>query len=347
MGKLKILLYFLLTCCIVFIISHLDSVKYGIQQASGQVKIIWNTEKIAELKKDSSISDSLLKKFELIDQIRNFASDSLGLEVGTNYTTFYDQKGEAILWNVTASKAFKIEAYKWCFPIAGCFPYKGFFNKERASAEKKKLDQLGYDTELSEVSAWSTLGILSDPVLSSMFNRSVGKLAELIIHESTHATIYLKDSIEFNENLANFIGKKGADNFLIATYGKESTERKSYKEQLEKNEIFKSYMRKAIVKLKSNYATLDSNLTYIEKMKYKQQWIDELKFGLKNTNYFENDSIANERLAKFNPNNAYFTGFSTYSSQQEGMELLLENEFNGNLKSMIQAVKLKGLSLFN
>ncbi len=44
-----------------------------------------------------------------------------------------------------------------------------------------------------------------------MLNRSEGDLANLIIHEMSHATIFVKDSVDFNENLATFIGDRGAE----------------------------------------------------------------------------------------------------------------------------------------
>jgi predicted aminopeptidase len=55
------------------------------------------------------------------------------------------------------------------------------------------------------------LGWFTDPILSKMLMRSEGDLANLIIHEMSHATIFVKDSIEFNENLATFIGDRGAE----------------------------------------------------------------------------------------------------------------------------------------
>ena len=347
MRKVKVVSLLCLTLLFAFIAFHFSSVKYGIIQAIGQLRVIKNTQEINELRKNPSTPDSLIEQFDFIDKIRAFAEDSLGLNVGDNYTTFYDQKGKPILWSVTASPEFQIKAYEWKFPLVGSFPYKGFFDFEKAEEEENKLKVMGYDTEIDEVSAWSTLGILNDPVLSSMLNRSDGKLAELIIHESTHATIYLKDQGRFNENLASFIGRKGASLFLIEQYGIESMKLKAYLTQLEKSSIFKHYMRDAIRKLKIAYQKMDDDLTNQEKRAIKKREIEKLKDGLRETGYFSSDSIADSRLKKFHPNNAYFSGFSTYAEGQDQLEKKLEEEFNGNLKSMISSIKEKGLSLFN
>jgi len=345
MVKFKAFVYLFVVLCLAFFFIYRQEVIYGLGQAKGQVQIIWNTEKISELQKNPTTPKKWLEKFELIEEIKTFARDSLKLELGKNYSSFYDQKGKAILWNLTASPEFEIKAYQWKFPLIGSFPYKGFFDSSLAVQEKNKMDGLRYDTKIREVSAWSTLGIFNDPVLSSMFNRSVGKLAELIIHESTHSTVYLKDRAAFNENLASFIGRKGADLFLIQKYGAGSEERKKYLDQLQKSRIYRNYMQKAITKLNQSYRNMNPDLSLSEKRKLKAAWIDELKAGLAATAYFENDSIAQVRLAKYKPNNATFSTFSTYSNQQKQIELLYQNRFHKNLKQMINEAKENGLSL--
>ncbi len=93
-------------------------------------------------------------------------------------------------------------------------PYKGFFNQKLAFELKDELEKEGYDVIVRNPGGWSTLGWFTDPILSKMLNRSEGDLANLIIHEMVHSTIFVKDSVEFNENLATFIGDRGAEKFL-------------------------------------------------------------------------------------------------------------------------------------
>lgn len=347
MAKIKYLLYFILSILLLFLVFNYSAIIYGLQQGKGQAQLLWNSVEIERLKNDPNTSDSLLEKFALIEQIRKFAADSLGLSIKDNYTTFYDQKGKPILWTVTASPEFEIKPYQWHFPIAGSFPYKGFFDLEKAKAEEKLLQSQSYDTRINEVSAWSTLGWFKDPILSSMLERSTGKLAELIIHEATHSTIYLKDSIEFNENLASFIGRKGAEQFLqyYFKYKEFNEELISYQKQLKRSQLFRNIMRKSIRHLSEKYKTMEREIPISEKKALKQQWIDEMKADLQKSGYYENDSIAEIQIKKFHPNNAYFSGFSTYSNQSEDMDYLLNKKFNGNLRMMISSFKSKGLSL--
>ena len=89
----------------------------------------------------------------------------------------------------------------------------------KAESLKAELESEGYEVRIRPVGAWSTLGFFNDPILSNMLERSPGALAELIIHEMTHATLYVKDGVDFNENLATFVGEQGALEFLEAQYG--------------------------------------------------------------------------------------------------------------------------------
>lgn len=218
----------LLAVLIILVIAYWDLVVYGIRQGKGQLNIVWNARPVEEIMKDPAFPDSLKAKLILIEQVRKFAIDSLGLKDTKNYKTLYDQKGEEIMWVVTACEPFRFKAKEWDFPIVGSVPYKGFFNKERAVKLRDELDKEGWDTSIRNPGGWSTLGWFTDPILSKMLERGEGDLANLIIHEMVHATIFVKDSIDFNENLATFIGDRGAEQFLIATHGKNSKEYLTY-----------------------------------------------------------------------------------------------------------------------
>src|SRR5690349_14303260 len=178
-----------------------------------------DAEPVEECLQDPTFPDSLTRKLRLMDEIRAYAIDSLGLNDTDNYKTLYDQKGEEIMWVVTACEPFKLEAKQWKFPVVGSVPYKGFFDRRLAVELKDELDKEGWDVSIRNPGGWSTLGWFTDPILSKMLGRSEGDLANLIIHEMSHATIFVKDSIDFNENLATFIGDRGAERFLIHKHG--------------------------------------------------------------------------------------------------------------------------------
>ena len=92
------------------------------------MKVILNSVPIDEYMANEDPPDSIRKKLEVISAAKAYAVSQLGINPSENYSTIYDQKGEAILWNVSASQPFKLEPYEWSFPLLGSFSYKGYFD---------------------------------------------------------------------------------------------------------------------------------------------------------------------------------------------------------------------------
>ncbi len=321
-------------------------ISYGWMQASGQIKILMDVRDVEEVMNDPSFPDSLKRQIILIQEIKKFGVDSLGLNPSQNYTTFYDQKGKPILWVITASDRYKLKALEWKFPIIGSFAYKGFFDSTKAAKQEAALIQQGYDTDINEVSAWSTLGYLKDPILSSMLNRSPGSLANLILHELTHGTLFVKDNLEMNENLASFVGDVGATRFLTQKFGKDSEELKKYEFSKKYSNAYAQHVLRGAQKLDSLYAT------------FKNQAVDPAKDSLKKSLIMQIDSTADTLLSRKVtvpnkltpdetklPNNAYFIGYQTYKSKQNAYRKEFEEKFNGDFVAYMNYLKAKYPSL--
>ncbi|HCR54575.1 MAG TPA: aminopeptidase, partial [Cytophagales bacterium] len=177
----------LLLVLLVLVGYYWSLIVYGINQGLGQMNIIWNARPIEEVLRDPLFPDSLKSKLHIIDEIKAFAIDSLGLKDSENYKTVFDQKGEELMWVVTASAPYQLTPKTWNFPVLGTVPYKGFFSKEKAMDEVSRLQKEGWDVGLRNPGGWSTLGWFTDPILSGMLERNEGDLASLIIHEMVHA----------------------------------------------------------------------------------------------------------------------------------------------------------------
>ena len=108
-----------------------DLLNYALLQGRGQLKILWNARPVEEVLADTTTSEEIIEKLQLVEKIRIFAMDSLGLNNSKNYTTFYDQGGEPLLWVVTASDRYQLNPYQWSFPIVGTVPYKGYFDLDK------------------------------------------------------------------------------------------------------------------------------------------------------------------------------------------------------------------------
>lgn len=192
------------------------SLGYVIKSGYYQSKILLHREPIQNILKDTSIPDKVKKKLQLIQEVKEFSVRTLGLKTTNNYSTYVALKEPYVSWLVRGAYPYKLEPYTWWFPIVGTVPYKGFFVKQDALSAQSRLKKKGYDTYVRGVTAYSTLGWFHDPILSSMMSYPDSDLVNLIIHESVHATLFIKSSVDFNEQLASFVAQIGTQKFYLA-----------------------------------------------------------------------------------------------------------------------------------
>lgn len=328
----------LLSLLLVFLLWNWELVVYGIRQGYGQVKIVWNARPIEVYLNDPAFPDSLKQKLRLVEEVRQYAIDSLGLKDTDNYKTLFDQKGEELMWVVQACEPFALKAKKWEFPILGAVPYKGFFDKQKAIEERAVLESQGYDVSIRNPGGWSTLGWFTDPILSGMLKRDEGDLASLIIHEMVHATIFVKDDVDFNENLASFIGDTASYYFLAAKYGKHSKEFTQYLQEDQDYRTFSRHILKGTKSLDSLYQSMSVNEDKEVRLRKKKDMILRIMSSADTlTLYKTRGKINPDRL----PNNTYFISFHLYQSRQDNFKHELDEEFQGDLKKYIKHLSEK------
>jgi predicted aminopeptidase len=336
-GKvIKRVLLALLAIIVVLTIIFWDLVVYGIRQGKGQLNIVWNARPVEEFLNDPEFPDSLKQKLVFINEVRRYAIDSLSLKDTKNYKTLYDQKGEEIMWVVTACEPFKLKAKEWKFPVLGSVPYKGFFRKDLAIELAEELKKEGWDVSIRNPGGWSTLGWFTDPILSKMLERSEGDLANLIIHEMSHATIFVKDSIDFNENLATFIGDRGTEKFLISRYGKNSKEYLQYMNEDDDYVKFSDHMLRGTEKLDSLYHTMLPTDSVARKKNLKKTMIEKIVANLDTLTLADSEAKPSSRYKDRLPNNTYFMNFRRYQSKQDLFWEEYRDKFHEDLKSYIE-----------
>ena len=226
---------------------------YYLHLAKGQAHILWQAEPITQVLATTGTPPATAEKLRLIGELRVFARQRLGLNTGTNYTRFFDTGGQPVSWNISACPPDSFAPHLWHFPIVGDLPYKGFFSRERATRERDALQAMGLDVALGAVSAYSTLGYFSDPVLSTMLDEEEGDLADLILHELTHATIYPSGQAEYSESAATFVGQAGALVFLAEKYGPESDQVRQAHRRQEQARRFSAFMKGVVDSLDTLY----------------------------------------------------------------------------------------------
>ena len=321
-------------------------VNYFYQQAKGGLDVAFNTKPLSDVLQDKSIPDSLKKRILYIQEVRKYAIDSLGLQDNPKvYQTLYNQNGQPLVHLLTVAEPYKMEAKEFNFPVVswfiGSFTYKGFFDSTAAKTEQMLWKSKGYDTEMGQGIAYSTLGWLPEPILSNMLYYPEGKLASLIIHEMTHGTIFVKNDHETSENLANFIGDYGAKRFLNFKYGFDSKQYKRFTQSRIFRDSFIKHLNRGTLKLDSLYRTFKPNFT--------SQYKDSLKYSLIEKIEQSQDTIYRKlpNLPKYQfnkkdlPNNAYFVSFKTYNSKQNEFLTIFKSQFNNDFESFLKYLKTK------
>jgi predicted aminopeptidase len=162
-----------------------------------------------------------------------------------------------VLWNVVATPELSMKTKQWCFPIAGCVDYRGYYSKQEAQEYAAELRKENYDVQVAGVPAYSTLGWFNDPVLSTYIHYPEGELARLIFHELAHQVVYAPGDTQFNESFATAVEEVGVERWL-ATHGDEKT-RQSYVAYEGRKRDFLALLMKYRKKLEANYNRIASD----------------------------------------------------------------------------------------
>jgi predicted aminopeptidase len=187
---------------------------YYLQALSGQHKLMRSRQDIQTLLQDPATPPELATHLEHAEQIRSYAMHVLDLPADGSYTSYVEVEGEALVWNVVATEEFSLDPKRWCFPVAGCVPYRGYFDQRKAMEFAAKLARKGMDVLVSPSPAYSSLGWFNDPLLSTMFSPSDVRLAAYLFHELAHQRLYVKNDSTFNEGYADFVEDAGVRSWL-------------------------------------------------------------------------------------------------------------------------------------
>jgi predicted aminopeptidase len=186
-----------------------QTVHYYSQAVDGQCRILFKRQPISDIIADSESPQSLRNRLIFILKVREFAENELQLPVHNHYLTYVDLQRPFVLWNVFAAPEFSLTPKTWCYPIAGCAAYRGYFTEKNARQYADRLAKQGYEVYVGGVTAYSTLGWFDDPVLSTFIRFSEARTAALIFHELAHQTLYVKDDTAFNESFATLVEQEG------------------------------------------------------------------------------------------------------------------------------------------
>ena len=272
---------------------------------------------------------------ELVQDIRRFAAEELGLKMSKNYTRYVKVDRNYMAVVVSASAADSFTPHEWRYPVVGRMPYKGFFKVENARKEQAKLEKRGLDVWVRGVGAFSTLGWFRDPLYSYMRDYSPYQLADLIIHESLHATVFIKGQAQFNEELAEFVGSEGARLYVESRFGVDSEEYKDMIAAKADNQSYVTFIRELITELQILY---ESEKKREEKLREKEYIINVTKkrFDAEYESRFLSENYRG--FSSLQVNNAYLELYRLYYSEDDYITGLYKRS-GKSLSAFIAAAK--------
>jgi predicted aminopeptidase len=187
---------------------------YYMQAVHGHMEVMQSRRPLDEILADASAPADLKERLKLVQEARQFAVDELALPDNDSYTSYADLERDYVVWNVFAAPEFSLDPKQWCFPVAGCVAYRGYFSRDSADEQAEHLGEDGYDVAVGGVAAYSTLGKFADPVLNTMMRWNDVHLVATLFHELAHQRLYVKGDTQFNESFASTVADLGIRRWL-------------------------------------------------------------------------------------------------------------------------------------
>ena len=242
------------------------------QAARGHMDVMNKRRPVNEVIQDTDSPEALKERLGLVSEAREFSISELYLPDNDSYRTYADLERDFVVWNVFAAPEFSLQPKTWCYPVAGCVGYRGYFAKDDAERQAEKLNGAGFDVIVGGVSAYSTLGKFSDPVLNTMMRWTDLDLVAVLFHELAHQQLYVKNDSEFNESFASAVEEFGVERWLRSRG--EDSRLQEYKSSREFRQQLLQHVQAARTDLESLYA---SELDQSEMRQGKQAILSELR----------------------------------------------------------------------
>ncbi|MBN2428011.1 MAG: aminopeptidase [Deltaproteobacteria bacterium] len=312
---------------LLFLFASCSSISYFCDAIKGHFEILNKAEPIDEVISREATPPHLKKTLINIRQAREFAVLELLLPANGSYFRYADIGRKCVTWNVIATEEFSVVPEEWCFPVAGCVSYKGFFNPRDAKNFASDLQERGLDTCIVGAAAYSTLGWFEDPILSTMIYRRESDYVNVLFHELAHQKLYVKNDTAFNEAFATSVAEEGIRRWFARTGDVEAYE--EYLISRQRSRKFNALILRARDKLKSLYNQKTSpevmRRQKVEIFQQLQTDYSELK------KQWDGDARYDAWMAK-RLNNAHLALVATYNDIVPIFRLMIQQS-DGNLKS--------------
>ena len=196
------------------LLASCTNLNYYTQAAQGQLALLADARPVDDWLADPATNPKLRNRLASARQIRQYAVQHLGLPDNQSYKNYAALNRPYVVWNVVATPELSFKPLQWCFLVAGCVDYRGYYSKQAAQDYAYQLRAEGNDVQVGGVSAYSTLGWFNDPLISTFINYPDAELARLIFHELSHQVVYVAGDSQFNESFASAVEEAGVELWL-------------------------------------------------------------------------------------------------------------------------------------
>ena len=264
---------------------------YALQAGAGQFELWAQARPLDEVIESDRTPPRVRRLLGEVAGMKRFG-EAHGLRPTSSYQRYVKLDRPSVVYAVSACPELSLQARVWRFPIVGSVPYLGWFDQRSASDLAAGLREEGLDVDVRGVPAYSTLGWFDDPVLSSMLGAgpdALGRLADTVLHESVHATVYVAGQAHFNEGLASFAGRRLAALWLEERLGKGAPELRAFAAPRAGGER-EGRLHRAALELDAVYR--DAALSDEQKRARKQELLAALQTELKASRPLNNAVLA-------------------------------------------------------
>jgi len=327
------ILHLIVAFGLLLVLAGCSEAGYYLQSLRGHLAVMSARQSIEDLLDDAQTPASLRARLETVQTIRRFAVDELALPDNDSFSTYADIGREAVVWSVVAAPDDSLEPVTWCFPFAGCVPYRGYFARQDADDYAGNLRSEGYDVLVGEVPAYSTLGWFSDPVLNTFIDYPDWLLAEVIVHELAHQVVYTKDDADFNEAFAQAVMEEGGRRWLA--YFGSAEEREQAQQYRERQKDFAALIAASRSALLVCYG---SDASHADKLNCKQKTLSGMRRDYDGLRTAWGGYSGYDFWFEHDFNNARFVSAATYTRLVPAFARLLK-QHEGNMDAFYAAVR--------
>ncbi len=294
---------------------------YYAQAARGQMSLMAGARPIDRWLADPEVKGDLKLRLQRVREIREFAARELGLPDNGSYKSFARLERSFVMWNVVATPELSLTPQRWCFPVAGCVDYRGYYDHPSAQRFAEGLTAKGLDVRVSGVPAYSTLGWFNDPVLSTFIHYPDVELARLVFHELAHQVAYAPGDSQFNESFATAVEEFGVERWLAARGDAEA--REAYRAFRARREGFLALLETYRARLDSVYK---SHLPDTAKRQRKAELMARMKTDYAALKASWDGYAGYDRWFSEPLSNAHFALISTYHDLVPAFRALMDEK---------------------